>query len=286
MGDESSSPTTAAPPSAAQQQTTQDLLADIFGSSDASSTPAPTSPTAPSSNVNDIMSLFGSTSLSPQPTGYSSPPASTSTPSNDLFSTLASTPAAPAPAPAPAPTPSAPQPHEAYNGNGLKITLTPIRDSNNRSVVNILAKFTSTQPVQSVNFQAAVPKVRCFFSCSCIFLSSLLLYLVFADSKATDACYVKDRRSTGIYGDSTTASDGQRCRREFPLLLDFSYNAKCCCDLHRLSFDCGYESLSLLEVHLSKNKPISLSLPISWHSLLFSLLSLFVIPSCLSLALR
>lgn len=168
MGDESSSPTTAAPPSAAQQQTTQDLLADIFGSSDASSTPAPTSPTAPSSNVNDIMSLFGSTSLSPQPTGYSSPPASASTPSNDLFSTLASTPAAPAPAPAPvaAPTPSAPQPHEAYNGNGLKITLTPIRDSNNRSVVNILAKFTSTQPVQSVNFQAAVPKVRRFFSCT------------------------------------------------------------------------------------------------------------------------
>ena len=59
MGDESSSPTSAAPPSAAQQQTTQDLLADIFGSSDTSSTPAPTSPTAPSSNVNDIMSLFG-----------------------------------------------------------------------------------------------------------------------------------------------------------------------------------------------------------------------------------
>ncbi|GAA5843131.1 hypothetical protein JCM5353_007207 [Sporobolomyces roseus] len=161
MGDESSSPTSAAPPSAAQQQTTQDLLADIFGSSDNSSTPAPTSPTAPSSNVNDIMSLFGSTSLSPQPTGYSSPPASTSTPSNDLFSTLASTPAAPSPAPpAPAPTPSAPQPHEAYNGNGLKITLTPIRDSNNRNVVNILAKFTSTQPVQSVNFQAAVPKTQ------------------------------------------------------------------------------------------------------------------------------
>jgi AP-1 complex subunit gamma-1 len=160
MGDESTSPTSAAPPSAVQQQTTQDLLADIFGSSDTSSTPAATSPTAPSSNVNDIMSLFGSTSLSPQPTGYASPTAAAPTPSNDLFSTLASTPAAAAPQPpAAAPAPSAPQPREAYNGNGLKITLTPIRDSNNRNVVNILAKFTSTQPVQAVNFQAAVPKV-------------------------------------------------------------------------------------------------------------------------------
>jgi len=131
MGDESTSPTSSAP--AAQQQTTQDLLADIFGSSDTSTTPAATSPTAPSSNVNDIMSLFGSTSLSPQPTGYASSTATTSTPSNDLFSTLASTPAASAPAPAAvAPTSSAPQPHEAYNGNGLKITLTPIRDNNNQ----------------------------------------------------------------------------------------------------------------------------------------------------------
>jgi AP-1 complex subunit gamma-1 len=165
MGDESTSPTSSTP--AAQQQTTQDLLADIFGSSDTSSTPAATSPTAPSSNVNDIMSLFGSTSLSPQPTGYASPTATTSTPSNDLFSTLASTPAASAPAPAAvAPTSSAPQPHEAYNGNGLKITLTPIRDNNNRNVVNILAKFTSTQPVQSVNFQAAVPKVSSLSSLS------------------------------------------------------------------------------------------------------------------------
>ncbi|GAA6008069.1 hypothetical protein JCM11491_001870 [Sporobolomyces phaffii] len=162
MGDETTSPTSAAPPSAVQQQTTQDLLADIFGSSDASSAPAATSPTAPSSNVNDIMSLFGSTSLSPQPTGYASPPAASSGPSNDLFSTLASTPSAPAPAaPVAAPaTPAAPLPHEAYAGNGLKITLTPIRDSNNRNVVNILAKFTSTQPVQAVNFQAAVPKTQ------------------------------------------------------------------------------------------------------------------------------
>ncbi|GAA5899944.1 AP-1 complex subunit gamma [Sporobolomyces salmoneus] len=163
MGDESSSPTSASTP-AVQQQTTQDLLADIFGSSDPTpSAPASaSSPTAPSSNVNDIMSLFGSTSLSPQPTGHSSPPAASSTPSNDLFSTLASTPAAaaaPSP-PAPTPTPSGPQAHEAYNGNGLRITLTPVRDTNNRNVVNILAKFTATQPVQSVNFQAAVPKTQ------------------------------------------------------------------------------------------------------------------------------
>ncbi|GAA6059219.1 hypothetical protein JCM10212_006612 [Sporobolomyces blumeae] len=166
MGDETTSPTSAAAPSAIQQQTTQDLLADIFGSASdapsAASAASPTPPTAPSSNVNDIMSLFGSTSLSPQPTGYASPPAASSTPSNDLFSALSSTPAAstPAPAPAPSPTPSAPRPYEAYNANGLKITLTPMRDTNNRSVVNILAKFTATQPVQGVNFQAAVPKTQ------------------------------------------------------------------------------------------------------------------------------
>ncbi|GAA5942089.1 AP-1 complex subunit gamma [Sporobolomyces koalae] len=157
MGDETTSPTSAAPP-AVQQQTTQDLLADIFGSSDVpASTPAASA--APSSNVNDIMSLFGSTTLSPQPTGSSNSAAVG--PSNDLFSTLASTPAS-APAPAPvAPTPTAPTPYEAYNGNGLRITLTPIRDSNNRNVVNILAKFTaSQQPIHAVNFQAAVPKTQ------------------------------------------------------------------------------------------------------------------------------
>ncbi|GAA5866099.1 hypothetical protein JCM8547_000597 [Rhodosporidiobolus lusitaniae] len=164
MGDENTSPTSATAP-AVQQQTTQDLLADIFGTGDAapSAPSSATSPTAatPGSAVNDIMSLFGSTSLSPQPTGASASPAS-----NDLFSALSSTPStAPSPSPTPAPAPqqpAGPQPHEAYNRNGLRITLTPIRDQNNRNVVNILAKFTSVSggAVDGVNFQAAVPKTQ------------------------------------------------------------------------------------------------------------------------------
>ncbi|GAA5943302.1 hypothetical protein JCM3775_002610 [Rhodotorula graminis] len=175
MGDEGqdgSSSAAAAVSPAQQQQTTHDLLADIFGSGDA---PAPTAaaPAAPSasssSGVNDIMSLFGSTSLSPQPTGGAPPPSV----SNDLFSSMSSTapsPSAPAPAPArapaaAAPTPSsssAPQPLEAYNRNGLVITLTAVRDSSNRLVANILAKFTNSSPatLSGVNFQAAVPKTQ------------------------------------------------------------------------------------------------------------------------------
>ncbi|ORY88257.1 putative gamma-adaptin [Leucosporidium creatinivorum] len=164
MGDESSTPAAAAP-SAAKQQTTQDLLADIFGSNDETPAAAPSVSTpSATSAVDDIMGLFGQTSLSPQPTGassssYSAPPSA----SADLFSSLSSSPAPVAATPPPAPTPAAaaaPQQLEAYNSNGLRITLTPQRDSSNKLVVNILARFTATQPVQSVNFQAAVPKTQ------------------------------------------------------------------------------------------------------------------------------
>ncbi|KAK4057484.1 clathrin associated protein complex large subunit [Microbotryomycetes sp. JL221] len=166
MGDEGSNGAPSAIP-AAQQQSTQDLLADIFGSGgDAAPAAAAASATSPASarapsNVDDIMSLFGGTSLG----SSTAPSAATSTPSysasNDLFSSLGSTPSAPASAPAPAPAvPSAPQALEAYDQNGLRITFTPARDNNNKLVVNILAKFTSTEPVSGVNFQAAVPKTQ------------------------------------------------------------------------------------------------------------------------------
>lgn len=162
----------AAAAAAVPAQSAQDLLADIFGSSDATSAPSSSGASAaakPSDPVNDIMSLFGSTSLSPQATGASNA-------SNDLFTAMRSTspggstptappaprsPAPAAPAPSAAPAASAgPRALEAYDRNGLRITLTPVRDTNNRMVVNILAKFTATQPVSGVNFQAAVPKVR------------------------------------------------------------------------------------------------------------------------------
>ncbi|GAA5836815.1 hypothetical protein JCM9279_007669 [Rhodotorula babjevae] len=171
MGDEgqdgSAAAVGAAPSSAQQQQTTQDLLADIFGSGDAPA-PAAAPASSASSGVNDIMSLFGSTSLSPQPTG-GAPPSSAS-PSNDLFSSMSSSGPTPTPAPARAPpaaaappaSSAAPQPLEAYHRNGLVITLTAVRDSSNRLVANILAKFTnsSSATLSGVNFQAAVPKTQ------------------------------------------------------------------------------------------------------------------------------
>lgn len=158
MADESTAAPSLSPP-AARQQTTQDLLADIFGMGEESPSSAPPpSAAAPKSATDDILSLFGSTSLSPQATGssYSSPPVSASIgPAGDFFSAVSSTPVVSTP-----PVPAGPVAHEAFTGDGLKITLTPVRDANNPLLVNIMARFTATQPVQAVNFQAAVPKVR------------------------------------------------------------------------------------------------------------------------------
>lgn len=152
MGDES-----APAPSrgAATQQSTQDLLADIFGTSNDEARPAAA---AGKSSVNDILGLFGSTSLSSPQSNSPAPSPSMYTPSTqaDLFS---SAPAAPAPAPA---APPALETATAYEANGLKITLTPAKDAARPNVVNVLARFTSTngETIEGVNFQAAVPKVR------------------------------------------------------------------------------------------------------------------------------
>lgn len=159
MGDESTPASSSSAP-ASRQQTTQDLLADIFGMGEDTPSAATPPAAAPKSATDDILSLFGSTSLSPQATGSScasSPPSASlaaSAPAGDFFSTVSSTPAVSTP-----PVPTGPVAHEAYNGDGLRITLTPVRDANNPLLVNIMARFTATQPVQSVNFQAAVPKV-------------------------------------------------------------------------------------------------------------------------------
>ncbi|SGY73574.1 BQ5605_C005g03306 [Microbotryum silenes-dioicae] len=141
---------------AARARTAQDLLADIFGSSN----DEPASATAvPASSVNDVMSLFGSTSISSQPATSSS---SKSAFGNDLLGLSGGAPAAAAVI-RPSPVAAAPAPLgalEAYASNGLQITLTPMRDNSNKLVVNILAKFTATQPISNVNFQAAVPKTQ------------------------------------------------------------------------------------------------------------------------------
>lgn len=204
MGDESNAPSSIA--TAQRQQTTQDLLADIFGTSnDESPAAAPSSaPTKPS--VNDILGLFNSTTLSPQPTGgsnFASPaiPVSPSVGSStgDLFSSLSSQPAA---------VSTSPTAHEAYNSNGLKITLTPVRDAANPLLVNIMARFTSSMEVQAVNFQAAVPKVRPYSQSM-----SMILIRAIADSTTADARHVETRRLARLDRNSTTPRHGPHQRR-------------------------------------------------------------------------
>lgn len=127
MGDEAPSS------QAASQPATQDLLADLFGGGSSSQSP-PTA--APRSTVDDIMGLFGNSS---QPSSSATLPQ----------------PAAAAPAPKPSL-----QSYTAYSKNGLKITLTPKTSPTQPGMVQILARFTADEPVQSVNFQAAVPKTQ------------------------------------------------------------------------------------------------------------------------------
>lgn len=124
--------TASSQPSAAVQQSARDLLADIFGSDP----PAENTHTTQKSAVSDIMGLFG---------------------------TEANAPSRPQPSVADAPIQSAPERlFTAFEGHGLKITLAPTKDSKNPNVTNFLLTFHATEDggVQSINFQAAVPKVR------------------------------------------------------------------------------------------------------------------------------
>ena len=111
----------------ATPQTTRDLLADIFGAD------PPAAPAQQKSAVNDIMGLFG-----------------------DNGSPAASASPAPASQPAPASSPT----YTAYEGHGLKVALSPSKDTKAPNVTNFLLTFTATgsESVQSINFQAAVPK--------------------------------------------------------------------------------------------------------------------------------
>lgn len=134
MGDEQA-------PAASQsssQPATQDLLADLFGGGGGSSSQSASTSAAPRSTVDDIMGLFGNSS---QPSSSAAPAPS----------------AAPA---APAPAKPSLQSYTAYSKNGLKITLTPKTSPTQPGMVQILARFTAEEPVESVNFQAAVPKTQ------------------------------------------------------------------------------------------------------------------------------
>lgn len=157
---------TATPPSANTPAgpSTHDLLADIFGSSsnDMPSSSASSAPTTQRSAATDIMSLFDS---SPAPPAAAASFSASASGAGSLFDMMSPASAAsPPPPPVTQPKPQPPpqqqlQSYPAYEKNGLKITLTPKTSPAQAGVVQILARFTSTQSVENVNFQVAVPKV-------------------------------------------------------------------------------------------------------------------------------
>ena len=125
-----------------------DLLADILGESNGPS-PVPAKPTQ--SNTNLIMDLFNETNANSL-NGLSSPPPQNHSGSADLFSNLSS--------PPPKTSGSSGQgtPHQAYNQNGMILTLQVQRTSGN---AQILARFRNTSNFgrfSGVGLQAAVPK--------------------------------------------------------------------------------------------------------------------------------
>ena len=133
---------------AAVAQSNQDLLAEIFGSSD--STPATTgAQQAQRTTAQDILSLFDSAPAAPAPAPTAPAPAPST-----------SAPIPPRPAAASPPQPAQPRlvSYPAYDKNGLRISLTP--QARQPGVVDIQVRFQVTgAPASDINFQAAVPKV-------------------------------------------------------------------------------------------------------------------------------
>lgn len=157
MGDDTS---TIATPSTSTKQSTQDLLADIFGSSNEESissvalSSSNSVVSAGKSSVNDILGLFDSASISSSPVAHQ---ISTSS-SGSLFDS------APISAPSP-PIVTQAKSYVAYESNGLKITLEPKKDPNRDNVLNVLVRFEAVglaagERFEEVGFMAAVPKVR------------------------------------------------------------------------------------------------------------------------------
>ncbi|KAM5479460.1 clathrin associated protein complex large subunit [Microsporum canis] len=140
MGGGSDVPAESTPGKTNGSQNTADLLADILGGSSSEAAPRPQPTSARSSNVNDIMDLFGSNGASQQqPTaglsGHTAQPVAPATPS--------------------------PSAHEVFNKNDLQVTLQIQRNS--AGTCQILARFRNTSALDSfsgVGLQAAVPKTQ------------------------------------------------------------------------------------------------------------------------------
>ncbi|KAJ3881280.1 adaptin N terminal region-domain-containing protein [Lentinula edodes] len=172
--DEVASPTT-------NGTNSQDLLADIFGSSGATSAPTPgpsagaanPPPKSQQSTIDDILGLFGNTPSTTLATTATPPPGfmASSSPAPQITSNSLSAfsiPTSQSPVPVHTPAPAAPAPpavsrltsYTAYEKNSLKITLTPQTSPAKPGVVMILARFqvVGAAPATGLTFQAAVPK--------------------------------------------------------------------------------------------------------------------------------
>jgi AP-1 complex subunit gamma-1 len=154
LGDDISAPSDPVVAVPGGHKTNEDLLAEIFGGSTATSTTTPTLASQPQkTTAADILSLFDSPALSASPQAAAPPAAASS-----LFD-LSPPVTAAAPPPKPA-TPNLPS-YNAYSKNDLVISLTPQRSTTQPGVVDILARFLVKGNVTAtgLNFQVAVPKV-------------------------------------------------------------------------------------------------------------------------------
>lgn len=159
LGDDISSPSDPVVAVPGGHKTNEDLLAEIFGGSTATSTATnAATPTSASSQPQkttaaDILGLFDS----PAPASSASPQAQQAPPAAATSLFDLSTPAAPPPKPA---APSLPS-YSAYNKNDVVISLTPQRSTTQPGVVDILARFQVKGSAAAIglNFQVAVPKV-------------------------------------------------------------------------------------------------------------------------------
>lgn len=164
IGDEVTTPAIAQP---VISKSNKDLLLEIFGDSSTSNGPVSARPPQPSQKnaVDDIMSLFGSSSIVPASAPAAAPPPSyvSTPPAPSAFSMPQSQlqPQSPALSSVPPAAPPRMTAYTAYEKNELKVTLTPQTSPAKPGVVIILARFQAMggNEVAALNFQAAVPKV-------------------------------------------------------------------------------------------------------------------------------
>ncbi|KAG6374655.1 adaptin N terminal region-domain-containing protein [Boletus reticuloceps] len=147
-------------------QNSQDLLAEIFGSSTPATSPQPGSSVSPQPQKSSIQDILGLFDAAPNPTSPAPAPAPSTL---SLGFSIPQTQTQPlvqtqAPPPAQQPQPTAPRltSYAAYDKNELKVTLTPQTSAARPGVVNIMARFqvSGTNTVTGLHFQAAVPKTQ------------------------------------------------------------------------------------------------------------------------------